>query len=155
MKTKILLLTIVLLLGIMNIEAQSLSSKDVVDISANVSVEKKIILEIRLDIRDGWHINSNKPFDEFLTPTSVSLKDSSAFSEIKTEYPAPEIIRLEFSQTDLSLYQNQAVIKMILKPKDSEIKEINIEGSVFYQPCNNQTCLFPTKKQFSAVYKSK
>ena len=136
------------------IRAQSLSSKDIVNVTASVTGKSELTLTITLDIKDGWHINSNKPLDEFLTPTSVSLSDSSSFSNIKIEYPAPEIAKLGFSETELSLYQYQAVIKMILTPKkDIKTKGLKIEGNVLYQPCNDKTCLFPTKKQFSAEYK--
>lgn len=149
-----LLFTLLIITAASKIQAQPLSSKDIVNITAGVTGKNELTLTITLDIKDGWHINSNKPLDEFLTPTSVSLSDSSSFSNIKIEYPAPEIAKLGFSETELSLYQYQAVIKMILTPKkDIKTKGLKIEGNVLYQPCNDKTCLFPTKKQFSAEYK--
>ena len=141
--------------GFIQIQAQNLSSKDIVDVSASVTGKSDLVLTVTLEIKEGWHINSNKPLDEFLTPTSISLSDSSIFSNIKTEFPAPEIVKLGFSDTELSLYQYQAVIKMILTPgKNIKTNGLKIEGSILYQPCNDKTCLFPAKKPFSAELKN-
>lgn len=136
-----------------NCFAQNISSKDIVDVSAAVSSTNPLTIDIIADVKDGWHINSNSPFDEFLTPTSVTLKDSSAFSKIKILFPPADIVKLEFSETELSLFQERVIIKLILSPKDDfKNSEIKIEGDLFYQPCNDQTCLFPVKKTFSIVH---
>lgn len=134
--------------------AQVLSSKDIVDVSAQITGKEKPVLEIRLDIKDGWHINSNKPFDDYLTPTMVALKDSSYFSSLAIEYPEPDIENLAFSQSELSLYRDQVTIMIKFRVKDKfEKKDLKIEGTVFYQPCNDQSCLFPAKKAFSVIMK--
>ena len=147
-------LIIFFLIQVISTNAQSLSSKDIVDVKAQISGKDVLVLQIELKIKKGWHINSDQPFDEYLNPTKVTLKDSSLFANIQTEYPAPEIIKLDFSQTDLSLYRDQVLIKVILTPKKELInKELKIDGSVSYQLCNDQTCLFPTKKPFSVVFK--
>ncbi|MBX3006469.1 MAG: hypothetical protein KF816_00440 [Melioribacteraceae bacterium] len=136
------------------VSAQMLSSKDVLDISAELINTDPVVIELKLDIKERWHINSNKPLDEFLTPTFVSIKDSTLFSEVTIEYPAPDILKLEFSETELALFHDITVIKIILSPKGNFNKNnFTIEGEVSYQPCNDQTCLFPTKKNFSVTYK--
>lgn len=156
MKTISLLSTFVLtlLMSISPVYPQQLSSNDIVDISASVTKKGVLFLDIKLEIKDGWHINADRPLDEYLTPTSVELKDSSLFSASKIEFPLPEIVRLGFSETDLALYQGEINIRVVLKPRDDlNNKEIRIEGDVLYQPCNDQTCLFPTKKPFSVLFK--
>ena len=151
------LITIIALMLFLNISylyPQQLSANDIVDISVSVTKKGVLFLDIKLEIKDGWNINANKPLDEYLTPTSIALNDSSLFSASKIEYPLPEIIRLGFSETDLALYQGEVNIKVVLKPRDDlDNKELKIEGYVLYQPCNDQTCLFPTKKPFSVLFK--
>lgn len=143
---------LLLLTGYVN--AQMLSSKDVLDISAELVNTDPVVIELKLDIKDGWHINSNNPLDEFLTPTVVTIKDSTLFSRITIEYPTPDILKLEFSETDLSLFHEVAVVKVSLTPNENfNKKNFTIEGEVAYQPCNDQTCLFPTKKSFTVNYK--
>ena len=136
------------------INAQMLSSKDVLDIKAELIGADPPVIELKLDIKEGWHVNSNNPIDEFLTPTMVTIKDTTLFSAITIEYPAPDILKLEFSETELSLFHDIAVIKIILTPKENFNKNnFTVEVEVSYQPCNDQTCLFPTKKSFSVSYK--
>lgn len=150
------LIAIVLMIAVISnkISAQRLSPKDIVNVSVRASGKDEIVLNVNLEIKEGWHINSDKPFDDYLSPTSISLKDSSMFAYIKTIYPPPEITKLEFSQSELSLFEETATIEIVVKPNESYAgKEIVIDGEVSYQPCNDQTCLFPTKKPFSITYK--
>jgi hypothetical protein len=45
-------------------------------------------------------------------------------------------------------------IKIILSPKENFNKNnFTIEGEVAYQPCNDQTCLFSKKKNFTVNFK--
>jgi DsbC/DsbD-like thiol-disulfide interchange protein len=149
-----ILIAVGLLLIAGYVNAQMLSSKDVLDINAELINTDPLVIELKLDIKEGWHINSNNPLDEFLTPTVVTIKDSTLFSKINIEYPAPEILKLEFSETELSLFHEVAVIKVTLIPNENfNKKNFTIEGEVAYQPCNDQTCLFPTKKNFTVNFK--
>ncbi len=109
-----------------------------------------ITVDFELSIKEGWHINSNEPLDEYLTPTSISLSDSSKFSVVQVVYPAPVLVKLKFSDSDLSLYEGKVTIKVSLKLKNKiKEKKVKLEGKLLYQPCNDQTCLFPTAKTFS------
>jgi len=137
-----------------NIYGQDISPKDVVNIKVNtdklLNKNEVIDLNIILSIKDGWHLNANKPLDDYLTPTVVSIKDTSNIHIISEEYPAPSFVKLKFSQSQLALYENEAQINFKLKTKKSfKGSELKLEGEVQYQPCNDQTCLFPVSKPFS------
>ena len=113
---------------------------------ANGSV---VNLALLLNIKEGWHINSNKPLDPNLVPTSVNLKDTSAYKLKEIKYPQPELKKLAFSEKELSLYEYEAVIKIqIVIDKNYNEKNLIINGKIQYQPCNDQTCLFPFSKDF-------
>ena len=102
---------------------------------------------ISIDIKEGWHLNSNKPFDDYLTPTSVKLKDLSGIKIVNIEYPPEMISKLQFSETELSLYEGMITIKVILKAEDVFLmNKKKAELELNYQSCNNQTCLFPVQK---------
>jgi len=133
---------------------QNISPKDVVSIKVKTNRildrTKTVNLEVVLSIKDGWHINANKPLDDYLTPTVVSINDTSNVRVVNEEYPAPSFVKLKFSQTQLVLYENEAVVKLKLKIKKGFKKSnLKLEGKVQYQPCNDQTCLFPVSKSFS------
>lgn len=127
-----------------NIFSQNKTS-DVVDISissASDSVKKNnFTILININIKEGWHINSNKPLDDYLTPTSAKLKDSSGIRILSIEYPPEIISKLQFSDSELSLYEGNVSIKINI---ESKVKKAEFE--LQYQSCNNQTCLFPVLK---------
>jgi DsbC/DsbD-like thiol-disulfide interchange protein len=137
------------------INGQNISSKDIVNVKvkSNKTLNKNdtINVDVVLNIKDGWHINANKPLDDYLTATVLSLKDTSNIHIAGLEYPVPILTKLNFSQTQLALYEDQATIKLKLKVKKSFKKsKLKLNGTVQYQPCNDQTCLFPVRKQFSS-----
>ena len=120
--------------------------------SINKIIKKDSVIDLKLlvEIKKGWHINSNKPLDPNLVLTVVSL-DTSFFKIIEIKYPQPYIKKLSFSENELSLYENEAVIKIrILIDKNYKLRNLNVNGKIQYQPCNDQTCLFPLTKKFSA-----
>lgn len=133
---------------------QNVQPKDIVSIKALVTndsskVNGLIYADVNLNIKDSWHINANKPLDDYLTPTSVSIKGSKDIKVLKIKYPAPLIMKLNFSENDLALYEDQATIKVILKVMNpKKLKGRKLKGEIQYQPCNNQTCLFPVTKEF-------
>ncbi len=134
--------------------SQNVQPKDIVSVETVITNDSSkinglIYADVNLNIKDSWHINANKPLDDYLTPTSVSIKGNKDVQIIKIKYPAPLIMKLGFSDADLALYEDQATVKVILKVLNSKkLKSIKIKGEVQYQPCNNQTCLFPVTKEF-------
>jgi uncharacterized protein len=117
-----------------------------------IRIDSAVTVELSLNIKNGWHINSNKPLDPNLIPTVVSLNDTSSFKVKIIEYPLPQLKKLSFSENELSLYEDQALIKIrIIINKNYKKRDLVINGKVQYQPCNDQTCLFPFTKNFSVA----
>src|ERR1035437_1859324 len=150
---KILFLCSVMLISWGNLYSQDKNNK-VVDISLSsvpdTANKNYFTIFVNIDIKEGWHINSNKPFDEYLTPTTVKLKDSSGIKIVNIEYPPEMISKLQFSESELSLYEGMVTIRVILKADavflmNKKKAELELE----YQSCNSQTCLFPVQKILS------
>jgi hypothetical protein len=133
-----------------NIYSQDVN-KDVVEInlsSEQDSVKKnEFTVFININIKKGWHLNSNKPFDSYLTPTSVRLKHTPGIKVLNVEYPQEIIAKLKFSDSELSLYEGNVTIKVKIERNDSQTKSVSFV--LEYQSCNNQTCLFPVQKTLS------
>ena len=111
-------------------------------------------LELLMNIKEGWHVNSNKPLDPNMVPTVVSLKDTAIYKIKSIKYPQPHLKKLSFSENELSLYEDIATVKIqLIINKNCNKKSIIISGKIQYQPCNEQTCLFPVTKSFSANLK--
>jgi DsbC/DsbD-like thiol-disulfide interchange protein len=104
---------------------------------------------INIEIKKGWHLNSHNPMEEYLTPTTVKLKDTSGIKVVNIEYPPEVIKKLQFSDSDLSLYEGMVTIKVHLSLNDEFVKnKRKVKLEIEYQSCNNQTCLFPVQKNF-------
>jgi DsbC/DsbD-like thiol-disulfide interchange protein len=139
--------------------AQNIKPEDVVNIAPVTKVKHtkngtQLEINIDLSIKDTWHINANKPNDQSLTPTILKIDPSSIYSTDKITYPPPQMMKLQFSENELALYEQEAVISVILSvEKNFKKKSFILTGELQYQPCNDQTCLFPVNKPFKVEVK--
>ena len=102
----------------------------------------KIILTIPNDL----HVNSNKPRDEFLIPTSVKFT-SSNIKISKVIYPKAKFQKFGFSEKPLSIYKGQVTINFkFLIPTNFKNNEVKIDAVVQFQACNHEVC-FPPKTE--------
>lgn len=102
-------------------------------------------IAVKINIKDSWHINSDKPKEDYLIPSQVNIQIQEGFRLEKTNYPPAEEIKLGFSDTPLSVWQGEILIGSLFSV-DKNISEgsykliINFD----YQACNDMTCLPPS-----------
>ncbi len=96
-------------------------------------------------IEDGWHINSNKPYEEFLIPTELKLESAKGFSLSNVVYPAAKDYKFSFSDNPLSVWEGEILIGGLLNV-ENDIAPGNYEliFTLEYQACNDMSCLAPT-----------
>ncbi|RKY90715.1 MAG: thiol:disulfide interchange protein, partial [Ignavibacteriae bacterium] len=105
--------------------------------------EFKIAIEI--DVEEGWHINSHKPYDDYLIPTEVVLPENPNFTLQKVAYPEPKDFKLAFSEEPLSVWEGKVFFGAIIKVKDNlEPGDYQLIVELNYQACNDISCLAPT-----------
>jgi thiol:disulfide interchange protein DsbD len=107
---------------------------------------------VELNIAEDWHINSNQPLEDFLIPTEVKFDEAEAISFGKIRYMDPELRKFTFSDTKMSVYEGKVYVysTVTISPNIST-NEIKISGQVFYQACNDESCLAPAKYYFAAL----
>ena len=89
-------------------------------------------------IENGWHINSNKPLDDFVIPTTLSLDPATA-DLVSAEFPAHTVRPFTFSGGQkLAVYEGTIRI-----PFTAKLKNGPIHGKLHYQACNDTVCLPP------------
>lgn len=91
-------------------------------------------------IADGWHINSNKPLDDFAIPTELSLDPATAALQ-NVAYPQHELQKFAFSgDREIAVYDHtiQIPFSATLAAGASTIR-----ASLRYQACNDNVCLPP------------
>src|SRR5258707_11662405 len=88
-------------------------------------------------IESGWHINSNKPLDDFVIPTVLSFDGTDLIS---AEYPTHTVRSFKFSgDQKLAVYEGTIRIGFTAKLKSNA----PIKGKLHYQSCNDNVCLPP------------
>ena len=67
-------------------------------------------------IESGWHVNSNKPLDDFVIPTVLSF-DSATADLVSAEYPPHSVHSFKFSgDQKLAVYEGTIRIPFTAKP---------------------------------------
>ncbi|HVO75738.1 MAG TPA: cytochrome c biogenesis protein CcdA [Ignavibacteriaceae bacterium] len=124
--------------------------KDLIKIQSYKSLDKispggEFKLAAKINIKDSWHINSNKPHEDFLIPTEFTIETNPNFILKSIVYPAPEDVKLAFSEKPLSVWQNEIIIAALIQTSD-KIKEgeYPLVIRLNYQACNDHVCLPPS-----------
>jgi thiol:disulfide interchange protein DsbD len=88
-------------------------------------------------ILSGWHINSNKPLDDFVIPTKLSFDGTELVS---AEYPQHTVRTFTFSGGQkLAVYEGTIQIPFTANLQTGD----TIKGKLHYQACNDTVCLPP------------
>lgn len=98
-------------------------------------------VELHFRVTEGMHINSNKPHDEFLIPTTFSIPSGGGVRLESTNYPAGSDITLPSTPNmKLNVYSGEFVVqtRMIAAAGNHLIK-----GKLHFQACNMSQCLPP------------
>jgi len=113
---------------------------------------KSFEIAVVADIRNGYHINANKPADEFLIPTTLTAQLPAGLKQVETVYPVQQSLKFSFSQTPLMVYTGRAPIFLRLEAgNDAPLGAMSIPVVLRYQACNDSTCLPPVKIPISVT----
>ena len=96
-------------------------------------------IHVELDMAPGWHVNANKPNQDYLIPTA--LMDSNGDEVVKARYPEVVSKMLGFNTSgELALYENKVVIKAPLPESgDAAMATYTLQ----LQACDETICLAP------------
>jgi thiol:disulfide interchange protein DsbD len=104
---------------------------------------------ITVTIPPEWHIQSNKPLDEFAIKTEVTLDPATA-DLVSAQYPQHKLETFAFSgDQKVAVYEGTLQIPFVAKLKPNAT---NIKATLRYQACNDKVCLPP--KSVSGEFKA-
>ncbi len=103
-------------------------------------------LLVEMSIKENWHVNSNEPLEDFLIPTEIKFDETEGITFGKIRYMEPELRKFSFSDTKMSVYEGRvyALTTVTISP-NIKVSELKISGNIFYQACNDESCLAPTQ----------
>ena len=90
----------------------------------------------------GFHVNSNKPKDEFLIPLTLTWT-SGPLETISVVYPPPQDLKVgnDILSVLTGTFQIETQFKAGEKPPAGPSAMV---GKLHYQACNNQMCFRPS-----------
>jgi len=105
-----------------------------------------------VDIASGYHMNSHKPLDEFLIPTTLTLQAPAGLKPGEVIYPPGQSLTFSFSPNKpLSVYSGTATLRLkIGVAADAALGPQSIPMTLRYQACNDTSCLPPVKVPVAA-----
>jgi hypothetical protein len=99
--------------------------------------------KIAVQLRSGFHVNSDKPSDAYLIPLKLTW-EASDLQVADTIYPKPRMETYEFTSKPLSVFTGDFDIVTRFKvPPKAQTGAVVLLGKLRYQACNEKMCLPP------------
>jgi hypothetical protein len=104
-------------------------------------------IAVVVDIASGYHMNSHKPLDEFLIPTTLTPQAPAGLKPGEVIYPPGQSLTFSFSPNKpLSVYSGKATLRLKIRVgADATLGPQSIPMTLRYQACNDTSCLPPVK----------
>jgi hypothetical protein len=103
-------------------------------------------VELHFRVKQGYHINSNRPRSELLIPTSLRLEPPSDLAAGGVVYPPGKDLAFPFDPSEkLNVYSGPfTVIARLGAAKTANTGNFTVHGKLKYQACSDNAC-FPPK----------
>ncbi len=112
-----------------------------------IQPEGEIKLAFKIKVLGEWHINSNKPKEDFLIPTELKITSDESLQQSEIIYPEAHNIKFDFSDVPLSVFENEFYIFTTVKiPRNTQLGKKKLFVEFTYQGCNNVTCMPPNSE---------
>ena len=126
-----------------------------INVSASVSNNKigrgrTVRATVTMDIPGGYHVNSNRPLEKFLIPTTVKVDAPDGIRIGPIAYPRAVLRKFKFSKGNVAVYEGRAVMRFnITVPPGTSTGSKEVKLNVRYQSCNDEVCFPPQTKDLS------
>jgi DsbC/DsbD-like thiol-disulfide interchange protein len=98
-----------------------------------------------IDIPAGFHIHSNRPLENYLIATQLSIDAPKGISVGAVSYPRPLLKSFKFSSKKLSVYEKQIILRFnVTVPANYSGDAVDLKTRVRLQSCDDEVC-FPPK----------
>lgn len=105
---------------------------------------------IVMGIPRGYHVNSNKPLEKFLIPTSLKIEAPSGIKVGPMVYPRALIRSLKFSKNKVAVFEGRTTIRFtVTVPAGYSGNSAQLKTRLRYQSCSDEVCFPPQNKDES------
>ncbi len=113
-------------------------------------------VKIPVTVKDGYHVNSNKPAEEYLIPLKLTWTSTGALEAGEITYPKPLLEKFEFNdKPDVPLSVYMGNIELLAKFKVAANAPAGpgvASGKLKYQACSNKACYPPKSVDVAVSY---
>jgi hypothetical protein len=104
---------------------------------------------VTLQLKDGYHVNSNTPSEEYLIPLKLTW-NTGALTSAEVKYPKAQMEKMPFAEKPLSVYTGDfdIVTSFSVSPLATP-GPAAVTGKLRYQACNDRMCLPPKNIEVS------
>jgi Disulphide bond corrector protein DsbC len=114
-----------------------------------------VTAKLQLQLRQGYHVNSNTPSDEYMIPLKLTW-DAGPLDAREVIFPKPHFEKSEFAEKPLSVFSGEFEIATKLAAKPNAPSGLGIlNGKLRYQACNDKMCLPPKTVDVRLTYEIK
>lgn len=120
-----------------------------------ITRSEPVTAKLHLQLRQGYHVNSDKPTDEYMIPLKLTW-DAGPLEAREVIFPKPHFEKSEFAEKPLSVFSGEFEIqtKLVAKPNSPTGLGI-LNGKLRYQACNDKMCLPPKTLDVKLTYEIK
>ena len=105
-------------------------------------------LVFHVELKEGWHIFSQKAGDDFLIPPSFTFKTANIKKVGKVQEKGKlRTEKMEGIDNPINYYEKSADFVQVIKARAGT----KVTGEHEYQVCNQSMCLPPKKKAFEFI----
>jgi cytochrome c biogenesis DsbD-like protein len=119
-----------------------------------VPAGKEFQVAVVVDILRGYHMNSHKPTDPYLIPTTLTAQLPAGIELAETIYPPGKLEKFVFSpDKPLDVYTGSVTLRLRLTAKSgAAVGATAVPMMLRYQACNDAACLPPVKVPVTAKF---
>jgi Disulphide bond corrector protein DsbC len=110
-------------------------------------------VKIPCSVQAGYHVNSNKPNEEYLIPLKLTWTSTGALEGGTVTYPKASLETYEFSEKPLSVFTGNFDLLASFKVAASAPAGPGVAvGKLRYQACSNRACYPPKTIEIAVPY---
>lgn len=108
-------------------------------------------VRVRLNVDDNYHIQSNKPAEDWIVPTRLTIAAPPGYKVSNIRYPAHELKAFSFApDKKQAVLPNNALVTADLQiPATAKPGNVTLKAALSYQACDDEQCLPPAEAEES------
>ena len=115
-----------------------------------VKAGKHSMINVAIEVKDGYHIQANKVDNEFIIPTMLEINEDKDIIVKKHVFPSAKKFKLEGTNEYLDVYDGRFEISIFFSTQKEIQKGLHrFDGKLNYQACDSRRCLSPRVVEFS------